>query len=275
MRISLVTPCLNKVRYVDATIRSVLDQGNSELCYGIVDGGSTDGSLDIINKYRDRLAYVVSEPDKGMYDALNKGFASTEGEIMGYLGADDLHMPWTLSVIREIFDCFPQVDWLTSQIALTADQVGRIVKARQLTPPCSRHFFKGANLPGFHWRSDGWIQQESTFWRRSLWQKVGGLDASMRYAGDFDLWCRFFKFSTPVTVATPLAAFRRHGDQISGTQADRYCQEALRSLLRSGGRPAGVFSSALRTLSNRVGWSRNGRLCYFDFRLQEWRLRSG
>ncbi len=273
-RISLVTPSYNKARFIEATLRSVLDQGYSALEYGVVDGGSTDGSLEILDRYRDRLAFAISESDHGMYDALSKGFARTGGEIMGYLGADDLHLPWTLSVVGEIFSAFPEVEWITSGFPVTADARGRVVRARRVGPFCRSAFFAGANLPGFKWHSDGWIQQESTFWRRSLWEKVGGLDASLRLAGDFDLWCRFFKLADLVAVATPLAAFRRHGDQITEIQPQAYGQEALAVLRNHGGKPDGYVLSRLRLMLGKLRIARSGIVGDFDFRDRNWRLRA-
>jgi glycosyltransferase involved in cell wall biosynthesis len=272
IEISLVTPSYNKAAYLEAALASVLSQAYPSLDYGVVDGGSQDDSLEILSRYQDRLSYLISEPDRGMYDALSKGFNRSRGEIMGYLGADDLHMPWTLSVVAEIFERFPDVQWLTTLYPLTADAQGRVLKARELPPPSSRTFQNGGNLPGFSWWSAGWIQQESTFWRRSLWEKAGGLDPSLRHAGDFDLWCRFFKLAEPVGVAAPLAAFRRHGDQISGTHGQAYRSEALDILRRHGGKPGGRYSSRLFEALRRIGASPSGRVARYDFAEGDWRL---
>jgi len=270
MRISLVTPSYNKAGYLEAALRSVLDQNYVDLDYGVVDGGSTDGSLAILERYADRLSFVVSETDSGMYDALAKGFARSNGEVMGYLGADDLHMPWTLAVVADVFRNFSEISWVTSLYPLTADRNGRIVKARCLEPPTRAQFFRGAYLPGFSWYSQGWIQQESTFWRRSLWDRVGGLNRSLRLAGDFDLWCRFMKLAEPAGLATPLAAFRRHGDQITGGQARAYRDEALAALRHHGGRPDGKWSSRGRELLRRLGVARSGCVLAFDFARNAW-----
>lgn len=270
MRISLVTPCYNKGAYLEATLRSVLDQNYADLDYGVVDGGSTDGSRAILDRYADRLSFAISEADNGMYDALAKGFARSNGEIMGYLGADDLHMPWTLAVVADIFRSFPDISWVTSLYPLTADRHGRVVKARSLAPPTRARFFRGAYLPGFSWYSLGWVQQESTFWRRSLWDRVNGLDRSLRLAGDFDLWCRFMTLAEPAGLATPLAAFRRHGDQITGGQARAYRDEALAALIHHGGRPDGKWRSRGREFLRRLGFERTGSVLAFDFDRNAW-----
>lgn len=275
MRISLVTPSFNKAPFLEATLRSVLDQRYSKLEYGVIDGGSTDGSKEILGLYADRLAFVVSEPDQGMYDALNKGFSKTSGEIMGYLGADDLHMPWTLGLVSELFATFPGIQWMTSLFPLTADASGRVVKARTMPAPTPAAFFRGAFLPGFSWRAHGWIQQESTFWRRSLWERVNGLDQSAKLAGDFDLWCRFMRVGGPAGVLTPLAAFRRHGNQITGTQAEAYRQEALTAFKRHGGRPDSALASSVREAIRRLGLSRPGCALSYDFGRNQWQTLPG
>ncbi|CAA6604970.1 conserved hypothetical protein [Rhodospirillaceae bacterium LM-1] len=271
IKISLITPSLNKAPFLEACLRSVLDQAYPALDYGVVDGGSADGSLKIFERYRDSLAFCISEPDQGMYDALVKGFARTTGEIMGYIGADDLHLPWALSVVAEIFERFPDVSWITSLYPVTADAQGRVLRSRTLPLPSANSFWRGGNLPGFSWWSAGWIQQESTFWRRSLWDKVGGIDPTLKLAGDFDLWCRFMKVTEPVGVATPLAAFRRHGNQITGSNGTAYREEALNALLRWGGKPDGRLASRMRESGRRLGLCQKKDFICYDFSVGDWR----
>jgi glycosyltransferase involved in cell wall biosynthesis len=271
MRISLITPSFNKGAYLEACLNSVLGQGFRDLEYGVVDKLSTDETPEILDRFRDRLSFVLQESDDGMYEALNKGFANSRGEIMGYLGSDDLHLPWTLSVVAEVFERFPQIEWITSQYPLTADAEGRVLRARRLEPPSAAAFFRGLYLPGHSWWSAGWIQQESTFWRRSLWERAGGFDSTLKLAGDFDLWCRFMKLSEPLTLATPLAAFRRHGKQISSTQQSAYGDEALTALQKHGGKPDGAVLSRARQALIRLGWQKSGPAASFDFAQGRWR----
>ena len=108
--ISLVTPSYNQASFLEETIRSIHDQNYPALEHVIVDGGSTDGSIGIIRRHRSRLADWVSEPDRGQYDAINKGFARTSGEVMCWLNSDDKYLPWTLSVVGELFRVFPDID---------------------------------------------------------------------------------------------------------------------------------------------------------------------
>src|ERR1051326_100921 len=127
-QISIVTPSFNQGAFLEETIQSVLDQHYPNLQYVIIDGGSTDGSVDIIRKFERYLAFWVSEPDGGQYDAINKGFSRTTGEVMAWLNADDKYLPWTLSTVADLLASLPQVEWVTSLPHLFWDQGGRAVE---------------------------------------------------------------------------------------------------------------------------------------------------
>src|SRR5690348_892777 len=114
-KISLVTPVFNSARYIEQTIRSVLAQDYPNLEYFIIDGGSTDGTLDIIRRYESQISGWLSEPDQGMYDALNKGFARTTGEILGWISATDMLHTGGLRVVGSVFRQFPNVEWVTGR----------------------------------------------------------------------------------------------------------------------------------------------------------------
>ena len=166
---------------------------------------------------------------------------------MGWLNADDHHLPWTLSLVDEMFERFPEIDWLTTQYPLTVDESGRAVQTGYGGGFNADAFRRGGNLPGRGWFATGFVQQESTFWRRSLWEKAGArVDASLKLAGDFELWCRFFDHAPLYAVAAPLAAFRRHPGQKTATRFQAYLDEAEDVLRRRGFRPYGRVESALR-----------------------------
>ena len=238
LTISLVTPNFNYGRFIASALKSVLDQNYPGLQYVVVDGGSDDGSVSIIEKYRHRIHYSISEPDRGNYDAINKGFAQTDGEIMGWLNSDDMLFPWCLEAVGEIFAHHPDVDWIsTLQPALWESMGGFAGLASR--PGFSRDaFLDGKYLlegtaksnPSLRTRPVGTIQQESTFWRRSLWERAGGyISSEFGPAGDFELWCRFYEHAELTGVYFPLAGFRVHAAQVSSDQ-QRYNVEASRAL---------------------------------------------
>ncbi len=241
----MVTSSLNQGRFLEDTIRSILDQNYPNLEYVIVDGGSTDGSLEIIKRYADRLAWWVSEPDKGQYDALNKGFAHTTGEIMMWLNSDDKYLPWTFQVLANVLTEFPQVEWLTSLFYLFWDEKGELVSCEAQEGFSRELVLRGGTLPGCGWPARSFIQQESTFWRRSLWERAGGsLDTRFTMAGDFDLWMRFAREAELFSVAVPLGGFRQHSEQKT-VRLDEYVRQAKGAFFRHGGRPPGILKSFL------------------------------
>jgi len=220
--ISIVTPSYNQGEYLEATIRSTLLQGYPNLEYIVMDGGSTDGSHAIIRKYAPWLVHWESGPDGGQYAAVQKGFERSSGQIMAWLNSDDMYFPWTLKTTGSIFAIFSRLEWLTtSNMAATASDANAISFWNEANYS-RRWFLENRNLR----KSKGVIQQESTFWRRSLWEKAGGrLDSQLRYAGDLELWMRFFEYALPVTTNTPLGIFRYHEEQKTSAM-DKYIQEA-------------------------------------------------
>jgi len=228
-RISLVTPVFNSAKYIEQTFQSVFAQKYPNLEYFVVDGGSTDGTVDIIRKYESQISGWISEPDNGMYEALNKGFARTTGEIMGWISATDVLHAGALAVVGSIFrDMPPEVEWITGRPTYLSED-GMTARIKDL-PRWSRYrFLVGANRH---------IQQESTYWCRSLWEKVGSrMDSSSRMGADFELWVRFFRHAKLYPVDSLIGAFRDHGDslglakmeEINGIH-DAYIEAELKSI---------------------------------------------
>jgi len=234
--ITVVTPCFNRVHTLPTTMESVLGQsGPFTLEYAVIDGGSTDGTVELIRARADRLAYWSSEPDRGMYHAIAKGFAHTRGEIMAWLNSDDTYFPWTLSTVARIFSDVPEVEWISSLTPITGDMGGDITQVHRHAG-FSRDAFVDGQYLGFGGGGNPYatefIQQESCFWRRGLFDKIDPASwTDFRAAGDFALWCQLYRHADLRGVDAPLACFRRHDQQIS-SDATSYAQEAMTALQR-------------------------------------------
>lgn len=210
-KISIVTPSYNQGKYIEETIRSVIMQGYPNLEYFVIDGGSTDNSVDIIKKYENDLAYWVSEKDNGQTHAINKGLAKATGDIVAYINSDDLYMPYTFKLVAELF-AQHNLHWLTGiQSRLVAENV--ISPKRDAVKLFSRELYQ----KGYHVGSlFGWNQQCSTFWSADLFNKVGRkFDESFNHAMDIDMWIRMSKHAELVSVEAMLALMRLHADQKS------------------------------------------------------------
>lgn len=217
-KISIITPNYNQGAYLEETILSVVGQNYPNLEYIVIDGGSTDNSIDIIKKYSDQITYWESTPDKGMYDAIQKGFNKSTGEIMAWINSDDMYLPKSLFSVAEIFTSFKEVNWLLG-FPVFYDSYGRLVE-------CA-HSFRQWSKYDFYIGHFKWIQQESVFWRRTLWEKAGNcINTGLKYAGDFDLWNKFFLHDKLYVTTALLSGFRkRDGEQLSMSQSDVYEQE--------------------------------------------------
>ncbi len=213
-KISLVTPVFNSAQYLEQTIQSVISQQYPHLEYFIMDGGSTDGSLDTIRKYEPHLSGWTSEPDNGMYDAINKGFARSTGEIMGWISATDMLHTGSLYVVGSVFRTLPQVEWITGRPTGFSEDGMTVGVSRSLKRWSRVRFLAGSNR---------YIQQESTFWRRSLWERAGShVDASRRDGSDFELWLRFFRYARLYTVDALIGGFRAHPGSLSRENVEKY-----------------------------------------------------
>lgn len=231
-KVSIVTPSFNKGAFIEETIRSILDQQYPNLEYIIIDGGSTDNSIDVIKKYASSLKYWVSEKDDGMYHALERGFQQATGDIMGWLNSDDILHRKSLFTVAEIFHTLQAVDWIQGYPTVI-DDAGRIIYSRRARNN-KLDFYKKKYRDGI------FIQQESTFWRKKLWEKAGShISTDYKYAGDFELWMRFFTNAELYNTSAIIGGFRMYGDgQITTNHYDAYLQECDRiideMILKSG-----------------------------------------
>ena len=208
-KISIVTPNYNYADLVETTIRSVTLQQYPNLEYIVIDDGSTDASVDRIERHRSRLAYFEHQPNQGQYPAINKGFSHATGEVFGWINSDDIYLPWTLRAVGTIFARHPEVQWIIGHPSRIHD--GTVHAIGKLTPYprdlIREGFFHGG--PG----GVGWIQQESCFWRRGLWEKAGPLRTDLRYAADYELWTRFARHAELYATTTLLGGFSVRGRQ--------------------------------------------------------------
>ena len=215
-------------------MRSVVEQSYPNIEYIIMDGGSTDGTVQIIQRYASHLAHWCAERDEGQYDAIQKGFAHSSGEILGWLNADDMFLPRSLWIASEVFRQFPDVEWISTLKPGCWDANGYFTGTSN-TPGFSREaFLDGLYLPGSKSRGY-WIQQESTFWRRSLWEKVGArIPIQYSLAADFALWAAFYQYADLYGIVYPIAGFRILDGQRSEATAN-YIKEAKASLVNLRG----------------------------------------
>jgi glycosyltransferase involved in cell wall biosynthesis len=208
--ISLVTCSYQQARFLDATLRSVLAQAYPTLEYLVIDGGSNDGSRDIIARHAAALAYWVSEPDRGQTHALIKGFERAGGEVCGWLCSDDLLLPGALERVGSFFAAHPDVD------AVYGDSVWIDADGKPLRPKREMGFNRFVFLHDYNY-----VPQPSMFWRRTLYDAVGGLNADFHLAMDNDLWEKFSARTRIAHMPFYLSCMRYYAQQKTNTQAMR------------------------------------------------------
>ncbi len=223
--VSIVTPSFNQARFLEAAIQSVLAQNYPNLEYIVIDGNSTDASIDIIKRYADRLVYWVSEPDHGQSDALNKGFARARGEIFAWLNSDDVYHPHAVAEAVAFLQAHPDVGLVYGD-ADFIDAAGGVVGRFPARQTDYARLLRGyVHIP-----------QQAAFFRANLLPRSPLVDSSLFFAMDYDLWVRLAKISRVVYYPRPWAAFRLHGDSKTILNDDRCWPEMLRVHRREGGK---------------------------------------
>ena len=232
MKFTIVTPVFNGERFIRETIESVISQaGSFEIEYFIIDGKSQDQTITICETYKKRLEEktypincnsvsltCVSEPDQGMYDAINKGFQRGTGDIYAYLNADDTYVQHTFEAVANIFSRNTEVQWLKG-VTTVISETGTVLQ---------RLPFQGYHQDwvqkGIYGREAYFIHQDSVFWRAGLWQKAGPIDHRYRFAGDYDLWRKFAAVTPLYSVDLDFSCFRKREGQLS-QQMEKYRHE--------------------------------------------------
>lgn len=219
-KITLVTPSLDQVAFIERTVRSVLGQeGGFELEYLVFDGGSTDGTLEVLRRYQDRFRLVV-EPDTGQAHAINKGLRAASGDVVGWLNSDDLLYPGALARVAAAFTARPGLVWLHGRCEIVDEHdrpIRRWVSAYKHFR-CRRYSRRSLLV-------ENYVSQMTVFWRRSAMARAGFLDETMRYSFDYEYWLRLSALGDPLYLEDPIAAFRWYRTSKSGSSFERQFRE--------------------------------------------------
>jgi len=219
MLISIVTPSYNQARFLDETIQSVVNQDYPHIEYIVIDGESTDNSVDIIRKYEDRLSWWCSEKDKGQADAINKGFEHSHGEILAWLNSDDMYIPGALTFVAEYFALHPEVDMIYGDVDIIDENGNYLYRF-----VCREYDFKELLSNRLV------IPQSTAFFRRHCLDVVGGLNVRLFHALDFDLWVKIGLRFAIQRIKPILARFRVHEAAKSVSFAYTVGPELLKTL---------------------------------------------
>lgn len=226
-KISMITITYNSEKYLEDTIKSVVEQNYPNLEYIIIDGGSKDRTLEIVDKYRDKIAYVVSEPDKGICDAFNKGIKVATGDLIGIINSDDLQLPDTLSIVGENYD--PQVDIIRGTIVSWNDQTGVRVIKRPIDPfSLTTSYF----LNGLKKKS---VCHACSFITKAAYEKWGVYQLKYKYMMDRDLLTRFHQHGAKVKIVDHQLAISRIGGVTTRTPMHKKIKEVKNVCLDNGG----------------------------------------
>jgi glycosyltransferase involved in cell wall biosynthesis len=233
MLVSIITPSFNQADFLEATILSVLNQDYPSIEYIIVDGGSTDRSVDIIRRYSDRLSWWISEKDRGQTDAINKGFARAKGQILAWINSDDTYESGAVSAAVEFLTSRPDIGLVYAN-ANYINENGRVIGRF----PAAQTDYRRLKRGYVH------IPQQSAFFRADLWHKVGPLDPSFYFAMDYDLWVRLARLA-PVEYAPSYlwANFRLHSAGKTVAADDLCWPEMLKVHFRDGGSWFSIFTA--------------------------------
>jgi glycosyltransferase involved in cell wall biosynthesis len=247
-RISVVTPSFNQAEFLERTLRSVLDQGYPNLEYIVIDGGSTDGSVDIIRRYADRLTFWVSETDSGQTAAINKGLRRATGEWVAWQNSDDIYYPGVFHDLADAASRHPKAEFIIGDMMLINEHDHSLRDIRYVTP-C----YRGLLAEGMV------LTNQSAFWRRSLHEKVGLLDEAYHYAFDYEWFLRLVQQAEAAHVARIWGGYRLHGKTKTSLWEHRFVEERQRIL---AGRTMSSWEKKLYKLRRLGLMLGNGQLAY-------------
>jgi glycosyltransferase involved in cell wall biosynthesis len=202
-KFSVVIPTLNQADTIEHTLLSIIHQDYKNFEIIVIDGGSTDNTTDIINKYRPWITYYISGVDSGQSNAINRGFALATGDIYAWINSDDYYLPFAFRRIAEQFSNHKEIDIIVG----SGDVISKDFKFLKHITPMQ---MERQNL--LRWLEGKWIMQQACFWTDKVWKECGGVDESLQLLMDFDLWFRFSKLGRSRLINEPLAAMRYYPD---------------------------------------------------------------
>ncbi len=259
VKISIVTPSFNQVRFIGRTIDSVLSQtGDFDLEYRVIDGGSTDGTLDVLAGYGDRITWV-SEPDRGQVDAVNKGLRLATGDVVAWLNSDDTLMPGALARVAEAFAAQPEIEWLHGRCRIIDEHDREVRRWISVYKDLRSRTHTYENL-----LTENYVSQMTAFWRRHVHDDVGYIDDQLHYAFDHDFFLRLARRGAPAYIAEPTACFRWYETSKSGSSYVTQMREAADLAVRHGGNAwtrtrARLKSLAIINIYRAMGYARQLR----------------
>ncbi len=249
VRLSVITPSFNQSGFIGRTILSVIGQeADAEFEYIIMDGASTDGTIEILKKFSDRLKWF-SSPDGGQADAVNKGIDQAQGEIIGWLNSDDVYLPGALKKVMCYFDEHPECQWLYGQCNIIDDS-DRLVR-HWLTK------YKNVRIRKFHFNKlllENCISQPAVFFRKSAFYAAGKLDTALPYAMDYDLWLRLAQLYPPGITSDYLASFRVHKQSKSTANSRQQFMEQYKIHKKYDQRKSYLFLHRMLMLTTIFGY---------------------
>jgi glycosyltransferase involved in cell wall biosynthesis len=212
LKLSIVTPSYNGVRFLQRAADSILRQtGDVELEWIVVDGGSSDGTVDFLRSLNDPRVRWTSEPDRGQSDAINKGMSRATGDVVAWLNTDDVYTPGALAEVVGAFQSNPDARWLVGRYEVI-DEQDRPIRSAVVR-------YKERSLRRYTYRAllrENFISQPAVFWRRDFGSEIGSLDESLHWTMDYDLWLRMGRVADPRFVDRVLARFRLHPQSKTG-----------------------------------------------------------
>jgi len=227
-KISIVVPTLNHGDTIEHTLLSIINQGDQNYEIIIMDGGSSDNTKDIIDKYRDYITYFESRKDNGQSDAINRGFGFADGDIYAWINSDDYYLPNAFRLVKKTFSENKGIDIVVgSGDVVTKDcQFLKHIKGLEM---------KRDSLLG--WHNDQWIMQQCCFWTAEIWKKSGGVDEDLHLLMDYDLWLRFSSLGRSKAIEDRIAIMRFYKEAKTVALRSRIKEEEAYVYAKNGAFP--------------------------------------